>query len=571
MKKHFIIFLTIIFAGAVAIILAGHALAQEVTDAADIQYPVAELGNCQDKADCKSYCDKPENTKACVGFAEKNNLMSEEEIKIAKNFLKAGNKGPGGCATKDSCMEYCNDISRIDECISFAEKNNLMSPADIEEAKKIQAAIAKGIKPPPCGNKKACDAYCEDAGHMEECITFAQEAGFLQGKELEDAQKMLEALKRGVKAPPCKGKEACDEYCGNPDNMELCMNFAMEAGFMSEQEKADSQKMLQAIKNGVKPPNCKGKEECNVYCSQEEHIEECINFSVAAGFMSAEDAEMARKTGGKGPGGCVGKEECEAFCNNPDNQQTCFNFAKDNGMISEKDLKQMEEGKEQFKQSLEQSPPAVMECLNSQLGAGMVEKFKSGEVMPSQEIGESMRACYEQMGPPQGEQGTGGPGAGGNIPPAGQTGPGGCTTEEECRVYCESNPQACQNSQVPIPQEGQINPGCTTPEECQQIQNQMVNPVPCEGENCQQYLPPSGEQPGSQPGDQIPGQQPPEGGETYPNPPESSAPMEQQQQQSPYVPPETQPPAETTSPPTGFSPNTLLGSIINILNIIFNR
>ena len=39
----------------------------------DIQYPVKELGNCQDEKECRTYCDKPENMDACVTFAKKIN------------------------------------------------------------------------------------------------------------------------------------------------------------------------------------------------------------------------------------------------------------------------------------------------------------------------------------------------------------------------------------------------------------------------------------------------------------------------------------------------------------------
>ncbi len=594
MQKYFIGFLVIIFAAAGAIVFTDNAFAQEMAGTTDIQYPVPELGNCKDQSECKAYCDKQENMEVCLDFAEKNNLMSEEEIQIAKNFIAAGNKGPGGCTGKDACEQYCNEINNIDECISFAEKNNLLPPAELEEAKKVQAAIAKGVKPPPCGNKNACDAYCEEPEHMEECITFGAEAGFIQGKELEDAQKMLQAIKKGVKPPPCKGKEACDEYCSNPDNMELCMNFAMEAGFMSEQEKANSQKMLQAIKKGVKPPNCKGREECDVYCFQEDHFEECTNFAEAAGFMTAEEAAMARKTGGKGPGGCKSKEECEAFCNNLDNQETCFNFAKDNGMIPEEDLKRMEQGKQQLQQSLQQASQEVISCLQSELGQDMVEKMKSGTAMPPKEIGEKMQGCFQKMGPPQG---SGGPGEGGMMPPAGQTGPGGCKTAEECENYCESHPQECGDLQPPPAQgEGQGGPGtagpagnlgpggcaspeecqnfqqppsesgmpagpggegfqqapptCTSPEQCQQMQNQMVNPVPCEGENCQ-YGPSSSEQ-------QPPAQQQPPAGENIPMPPQPSV--------------EQQPPAENPPPPPSslLAPNSLLGSIIQSFLKLFS-
>ena len=326
--KHLVSFIILGFLIIGSAVLAGKILAQETTEAVDIQYPVKELNNCQNETACRAYCDKPENIKACVNFAEKNNLMPPEEIEMAKKFMAAGAKGPGDCNGKDSCEEYCNDISRIDECVAFAEKNNLMPEEELAEAKKVQTAIKRGVKPPPCGNKKQCDVYCSEADHMEECIAFGAAAGFIQDKELEDAQKMLAAMKRGVKPPPCRGKKACDEYCSSPDNIEMCMNFAIEAGFMNEQEKAESQKMLQALKKGIKPPACRGKEECDSYCSQDDHFEECFQFAEAAGFMSAEEASMARKTGGKGPGNCKGREECENFCNNPLNQEICFNFGK---------------------------------------------------------------------------------------------------------------------------------------------------------------------------------------------------------------------------------------------------
>ncbi len=533
----------------------------------DIQYPVLELGNCKNETDCRVYCDKPGNLRACLNFAKKNNLMSPEEIEMAEKFSEAGGKGPGGCVTEDTCKEYCNDISHINECISFAEKNNLIPANELEEAKKVQAAIARGVKPPPCGNKKACDTYCEDPEHMEECIAFGVEAGFIQGKEAEDAQKMLAAVKRGVKPPPCKGREACDEYCSSPDNMEVCMNFAMEAGFMPEQEKADAQKMLAALKKGIRPPNCRGREECDIYCSQEEHFEECMNFAEAAGFMSAEDAAMARKTGGKGPGGCKGKDECEAFCNNPDNQETCFNFAKDNGMIPEEDLKRMEEGKQQMKQSMQQMPQEVSDCLQAEIGSDMVEKIKNG-VMPPRDISDKMQTCFQKMGPPQGP---GGPGEGGMIPPGSQAGPGGCKTPEECQKFRPGPGEVNPGGQM-MPQ--QAGPGgCKTPEECQSFcqnnpeqcqnfgpaQGQVPQGQPCQGENCQ-YGPPPGTQSG-QPGEQLP-------------PIPQTQPVEQQLQQPPQN--QQPPPNENLAPPppTSFliNPDSFVASFARALfNLITGR
>ena len=131
--KHFISFivlgLLIIISSAV---LASKIMARETTGAADIQYPVRELNNCQNEKACKAYCDEPENINACVDFAEKNNLMSQEEIELAKKFMAAGSKGPGGCRGKNECETYCNDISHIDECVAFGEKTNLIPPQELE-------------------------------------------------------------------------------------------------------------------------------------------------------------------------------------------------------------------------------------------------------------------------------------------------------------------------------------------------------------------------------------------------------------------------------------------------------
>lgn len=323
------------------------ATAQNVSN---VQYPVEELGNCKNKEACRTYCDAADHVQACITFAKKNKLMSAREIETAEKFIAAGSKGPGGCRGKDECEAFCDDMNHINECVAFAEKNDIMPQRELEEAKKIQSAIQRGVKPPACKNKKSCDSYCSQADHMEECMTFAE-----------------------------------------------------AAGFMKEEELVEAKKVLSAIKSGVKPPACRGKDECDAYCGAEGHFEECIAFAEAAGFMKPEEVQMARKTGGKGPGGCRGKDECDAFCGNPANQQTCFSFAKEHGLMKEEDVKRMEEGKEQMMRGFEQAPTEVKECLNASLGSDFVEKVKSGAMMPSMDIGEKMQACFEKMRPQEGQ------------------------------------------------------------------------------------------------------------------------------------------------------------------------
>lgn len=376
------------------------ALAQEGS-AVNIQFPVAELGNCGSEGECKTYCDDPANITACAAFAEANGLMSREEAATARKFSQGNFEGPGGCTSKESCESYCDDIAHINVCVAFAEANNIIPPQELAEAKKVQAAIARGVKPPACGNKRSCDTYCRAPANMKECIAFGEAAGFIQGRELEDARKMIAALDKGVT-----------------------------------------------------PPACNGKEECDVFCAEEANFPQCIAFAEAAGFMSKEELEMAKKTGGKGPGGCRG-EECRTFCDNPANQEVCFSFAKEHGLLKQEDLQRMEEGKTKFREGLSQAPPEVAECLKNTVGQEVLDKLASGGGMPPQDLGEKMRACFENFRP-QGNFEGGRPersfpgqpseeGFSGMVPPGGTfQGPGGCVGPEECRSYCESNPEACR-------------------------------------------------------------------------------------------------------------------------------
>ncbi len=341
----------------------------------NIKYPVAELGGCQDEAVCKAYCDKGENMEACVSFAEKNGLMPKEEAERARKFSQIQTQGGlGGCKNKNECESYCSDVSRIDECVAFAEKNGLMSERELKEAKQVQNAVKNGVTQPGS----------------------------------------------------CKNKKECDAYCGNPDNMEECLAFAEKAGLVSGEELADAKKVLPLMKKGEMPGKCKTKDACDAYCKDTSHANECADFAVKAGFMKPEEAEIFKKTGGKGPGGCDSKESCDAFCQNSENQQTCFNFGKENGLIPQEDLNRMEEGKQKFQEGLKMAPPEALSCIQSVVGPEKFAKMQTGGFLPDKNLGEQIRSCFEK-----------------NVP----AGPGGCKSKEECDAFCSdrNNQETCFN------------------------------------------------------------------------------------------------------------------------------
>ena len=88
-QKIKLIFLAILIGAAAIFFAASVAKTQEnAAGPSDIQFPVEELGGCKSENDCKSYCDKPQNIEACVDFAEKHNLLSDEELERGKKFAE---------------------------------------------------------------------------------------------------------------------------------------------------------------------------------------------------------------------------------------------------------------------------------------------------------------------------------------------------------------------------------------------------------------------------------------------------------------------------------------------------
>lgn len=446
-------------------IIFGVVFAQE---SAPITFPIKELGNCRNFRECANFCDKPQNAIKCTDFAADNNMVIPEEAEQAKKMLDAvAEEGPGGCKGKDECEAYCEDTAHIEECVAFAEEHGFIPPEEIEEAKAVIKALKAGAKMPGnCKRKEDCEKYCDDPAHIDECIAFAEAAGFMRPEEVEMVRKT------GGKGPGnCRGKKECDAYCNNPDNMEACMNFAIEHNLMPPEERGEAQKFLEAVKKGAKPPNCRGKQECDKYCSQPEHAEECIEFGIAAGFIPPEEAENVRRMAKAGlmggPGGCKGKAECEAYCDNPDHMVECVDFGVKAGFISPEDAEKakkmaemgMRAGPGGCKGQQEcdtycQNPDHGEECMNFAVQAGMMTQEEAGRMKQGM--------MMMQRG-----------------------GPGGCKGEDECRTYCDdsSHQEECfrfakENNLMP-PEElermergkemmDQGGPGgCREPQECE--------------------------------------------------------------------------------------------------------
>ncbi|MDP3697631.1 MAG: hypothetical protein Q8R55_06520 [Candidatus Taylorbacteria bacterium] len=334
------------------------------------------------------------------------------------------------CADESECRAYCDSPDHITACVSFAEKYGLMSSEEAAMARKF--ASLGGTGPGGCDSKESCEIYCGDVANIEVCVSFAEENDLIPHKEVQEAKKIAKILREGKKLPGnCRGKIQCENYCQNPDHMEECLAFGEETGLMAPEELEKAKKFIPLMKRGETPGGCRTKEQCESYCTEgEEHIDECADFALKVGAATKEEMEMFKKTKGRGPGGCKGRLECEAFCNDPVNQEACFKFAEEHGFMKKGDVEQMKGHMNQFKEELNRFPPEVLECLKSRAGNEIIEKIRNGTLTPGPEIGRHIQACFEAFKPQMEQMMHQGMPQG--MPPGGGFGPG---SAEECSKH----------------------------------------------------------------------------------------------------------------------------------------
>lgn len=253
-------------------------------------------GGCKGERECRTYCEDPAHIEECVAFAEKYELISKEDAARAKKI--AGKTGPGGCRGEE-CREFCENPDHMEQCIKFAEENGLMPPEEIIRAKKMI-----GKQGPGGCRAKACETYCEDSAHAQECIQFAVENELLPPEEVARAKKFMQIGSQGGPGG-CQGR-ACEMYCGDPAHREECFEFAKKNGLVSDDELRGFEagrklELVVAEKGG--PGGCKSENECRAYCQDPAHVEECIAFASAHGGIAVEQARMmleqfARNAGG---------------------------------------------------------------------------------------------------------------------------------------------------------------------------------------------------------------------------------------------------------------------------------
>lgn len=305
----------------------------------------------------------------------------------------------GNCGSQAACKAYCDKSENISVCASYAEQHGLLSKEEAARAKEF-ADVLRGEGPGGCKDQKSCESYCNGTAHLNECVGFAEKHNLIPADQLKEAKQILNAIGQGGKLPGnCTDKKSCESYCADLSHGGECVDFAEKAGFMSAKDAEEARKVLPFVASGETPGGCKTKEQCEKYCDNEGNITECVGFAEKAGLMSSEEAAMVKKTGGKGPGGCRSKEDCDSYCNQPANQEACFNFAVEHDLIPADKLKEMKDGMGRLRAGITQMPAPAVSCLKEKLGEDVISKIEDGTFMPGPNTGGMIQSCVAKAMP----------------------------------------------------------------------------------------------------------------------------------------------------------------------------
>src|SRR3989344_4953898 len=280
--------------------------------------PVPEKGGpggCTSKEECRAYCEGGEHVDECLDFAVSHGHMTADQAeKIKANQNKSG---PGGCKSDKEYRTFCSDSANVEECTSFAVREGHMTAEQaqqmktfltrgpgggrnlgrgpevrnmvIDEEKAKQVLQEAGEGPGGCASFEECGAYCETAGHEDECFNFAKEHELVKPEDIEKFKKLTTIVGPGG----CHGRE-CKTYCENSEHRDECFDFAKANDLIPHEELERVEKMREIgrkVEERGGPGGCRGEGECRTYCSGADHFDECAAFAVSEGFLSPEEAQ----------------------------------------------------------------------------------------------------------------------------------------------------------------------------------------------------------------------------------------------------------------------------------------
>lgn len=292
--------------------------------ASSLIYPIPELGSCDSLSSCKTYCDIPWHQTVCTDYGVDQGVLEKPQI-LAAVAVDYPVPELGNCGSKFACKAYCDDSANRPACVDFARAHGIdistaasggrapsERPGGAPRPGSGSASDLTGLEFPiaelgNCASVRECKLYCDQSQNRQACFDFAYEKGLVGGTE---AAGKLSGLKFPIaELGNCGSMAECDTYCSQPDHHEQCDAYAKKMGF-------------EPPGGGmVGPGGCTSDEECDAYCSNSAHREECEAAWQKHCGPNPDRPECQKGPPGGGPGGCTSDEECRGYCEaNPDDE-----------------------------------------------------------------------------------------------------------------------------------------------------------------------------------------------------------------------------------------------------------
>ncbi|MDO8429201.1 MAG: hypothetical protein Q7S88_01095 [Candidatus Daviesbacteria bacterium] len=222
------------FLSLVAVVQAQEA-PEEAAKKFDVSFPVEALGGCQDYSTCRTFCEDPVNSTACVSFAKEKGFYKEDLVVTQGEKILEKAKTEVGCGTQAECKAFCEVPTNYPTCASFAQKSGLRggyiaSPEDQNIVNKAKEVLG-------CSSPTECASLCSNPDNRDKCSGFAKQVGIRGGQE-----------SRGPGG--CTSGETCKAYCSDPGNYQQCSNFAGGEGQFKG------------------PGGCTSQDSCQNFCEQ---------------------------------------------------------------------------------------------------------------------------------------------------------------------------------------------------------------------------------------------------------------------------------------------------------------
>lgn len=334
--------------------------------------------------------------------------------------------------------------------------------------KSVSAAVTFPI--PELGNcrdARECKLYCDVPFHTPACWSYEK---YVLNKNI------LGDTTANISYPipelgNCAGAQECFVYCNQPANQPTCLSYAQNNGLVEEESNADVNEQELLVEAAKTELGCGTKDACMTLCSDPANTDKCHSFGQKHRPDKGENRPSPQVLiKAKNDLGCENEASCANFCQNPENQNKCIEFAKKNGLMKEKDIKRMEEKTEQKKQ--------MVEAAKTELGC---ESFEScgkicedpGNREKCMNMGRKFGMIKEEIRP-MGNSNTQKP----TLP---------CTSETECKKYCQSHPDECPGMSG-APNTNVSDTAVTKPSTTSKQKGDFLGPSGCKTEDeCKAY------------------------------------------------------------------------------------